>query len=409
MKNEILADVLLEAIPGLTATDPIILKVKKEIEDDKLISNLQQLNTSPLSYNPFAVELLINETTELLQSCIQKRTELKTLEVTLLTDCINKILSAKRREYDASLQNADAAYPNSNKALSKQSKLILSQTTAEADPASSQQVATYEKAIKDAKKELKAESDKYEDILSEFALDPNSGINFLSRYVELKEIYWEDFKEVFRKLKCLEVGFKTVYEIDSPLPAISKDTLLNKYYIWLKDNLLKLSKILEQEQEFTLILPLKAGLFDKDSANADSPLFKVAGFDTKRSSGTIDFKIPRSILAGKKTFRIRNIGANIRRDDRINSAEYWNIKINLPRQKDSLGNTYSMPELNISCSNAKDVNYDNQVKSLTYFNANPFIENDDWRIKVPAFSSLSSPRDQIQDIVLFIRLALIEQ
>ncbi|MDZ4712924.1 MAG: hypothetical protein SGI89_11460, partial [bacterium] len=409
MKNQILADVLMEAIPTLTPTDPIIVKVKKEIEDDKLIQDLQQLNAAPLSYNPFAVELLINEATELLQSCIQRRTELKNLEVTLLTDSINKILSVKKRDYDTKVINADTSYTNSSKVLSKQSKVTVSSTNIEAEANSVLQIATYETTIKDAKKDLKSENEKYEDILLETSQDPNSGINYLSRYIEVKEIYWEDFKEVFRKLKCLEVGFKTVYEIDSPLPIISKDSLLNKYYVWLKNNLLKLSKVLEQEQEFTLILPLNVGIFDKDSPNATTPIFKVANFDTKRNSGTIDFKIPQNILNGKKLFRIRSIGANIRRDDRINNAEYWNIKVNLPKQKDSSGNTYSMPELTISCNNSKDVSYDNQVKSLTYFNANPFITNDDWRIQVPAFSSQSNPRDQIQDIVLFIRIALIEQ
>ncbi|MDR2238696.1 MAG: hypothetical protein LBE92_21490 [Chryseobacterium sp.] len=408
-KNQILAEVLIEAIPDLTPNDSVIIKVKKEIEDDRLMQDLNQLNEAPLAYNPFAVELLLNEASELLQSCIQKRTELKNLEITLLTDSINKIMSVKKRDYESKVIESDNNFSSSGKILSKQSALkVGTDNVITAEISSVQKVEEYEKNIKSAKRELKAVNDKYEDLLSEFSQDNNSGLNYLSRYIETKEIYWEDFKEVFRKLKCLEVGFKTVYDIDSPLPPVTKDNLLNKYYLWLKRNLLKLSKILEQEQEFTLILPLKTGFFDKDSAAVTSPIFNIPTFDIKRDSGTIEFKLPKNILSGKKLVRIRNIGAGVRRDDRINNAEYWNLKVILPKQKDSLGNSYLLPEFTVSCTNAKDLTFDNQVKSLAYFNADPFVENDDWRIKVPAFSSQGNPRNQIQDIILFIRVALTE-
>lgn len=403
-KNKILARTLLEAFPDISASDPIIEIIKQEIEDDELMDSLKLINAAPLAYYPYSVELLINEASELIQSCIQKRNELKNLEVTLLTEAINRILDRQRKVYEDQVVEAEIGFTNSSKMLSKQTKVKYTNVWQEADPASAQEIKVFEDAIKKARRELKSEYEKYDDLTNEFAKDINSGLNFLYRYKETKEIYWEDFQELFRKLKSLEVGFKTVYEINSPLPTISKENFLNRCYIWLKQNLLKVSKILEKEQEFTLVFPLKVGVFEKDGATA---IGAVADFDNKRNIGLIEFKIPKSLLQGKKLVRIRHIGLSLRIDARTNDIEHWNVKVYVPKQTDSQNTEWSIPELCITATNGREILPENQVRSLAYFNVNPFIENDDWKIRLPVKSSKEQARSTINDVIISLKLAVI--
>lgn len=429
-KNDILAALINEtrlktnsSILPLATSDLAI--IKRELEDDKLLEELERINSSPLAYNPFGVELLLSDTSELLKSCIEKRTELKNLEVILLNDSINKILSEQKRKYEKEIDAVEKKYPDTAKILAKQIKLKTSPTSVEADDLSVNEIRKYEEEIEDLTDKLKKQCEYYEDLLQDFSNDKNSGLNYLARYMELKEIYWEDFKEVFRKLKSLEVGFKTVYDIDIELPKISEDNLLNKYYIWLKANLLKLNKLLETEQEFTLTISLRNGIpvsgkFPEGGWTADVALKpEKTDWGTLLESCMFDFSLSaysKGRLRDKK-FKIRNIAATILLDEyregEMKTPEYWQISIKPPDQKDSLGNNYSLPYLNFNCCNSKEEPSGDQVKSSTYFNSDPYAGW--WSIKnsyngtqhnqISRYGSATRPI--IIDILIFLRVSVI--
>lgn len=432
-KNEILADLINKArqtndssvsrlaVSPLESSD--IDLIKRELEDDKLLKELAKINSSPLAYNPFAVEFLLSDTTELLKSCIEKRTELKNLEVTLLNDSINKLLLAQKRKYEKEIADVDERYPNLDKKLAKQIKLKTTPDAVEADDTSVTEIRKYEEEIKRLNNGLKKEYEDYEDLLQEFSKDKNSGLNYLARYMELKEIYWEDFKEVFRKLKSLEVGFKTVYEIDTTLPPITNDNLLNKYYLWLKHNLLKLNKLLETEQEFTIPVSLKEGFPSPGGGNNVVNIF--SSYAKKAEWGrliffpfqfTLDAPMSTSAFFNKK-HRIRSIGASIILSSSIKSKmtaaeDYWQINIKPPALKDSLGNKYDIPFLSIACSNSNGLPIDNQIKSSTYFNANPFGGTWDFKISIQGtqhnqIDHFGADNSIIADVLLFIKVAVI--
>ncbi|MEO8436402.1 MAG: hypothetical protein ABI596_15995, partial [Pyrinomonadaceae bacterium] len=417
MGRQILVDTILQANPHFSVEDPVITIIKKELESDALLAELRVINNEELTYNPFIVELLINESTDLIQSCIQQRTELKNLEVTLLTDSINKILSRKRRSYEKAVIDADANIPAAHKTLSKQYRLKYSENSIMSDDESSDAVKRYEDTLKAARTDLRTEFETYEDLLIDFSKDANSGLNYFLRYKEKKELYWEDLKELFRKLKSLERGFATVYRIVAPLPELSQSGLLNQYYLWLKSNLLKLSKILETEQEFTLFIPIKNGFRTRKGGIAILfPTENLRGqpwretFDEMRNAGEFVFKLPPAILEFKRHIRTRSIGVLVRTKDRQDLQEFWNLTITLPKQVDSTGHEWRIPKLVVTATNSRDLLYDYQAKSLSYFNANPFARDGDWRIEFPETSSIDNPRrsDIILDVILVLRVAVTE-
>lgn len=388
-KNEILAGLINKAAQLSAFTNPLYSDsaldlIRSELEDTRLLEDLNKINSAPPFYNPFGVEFLIGDTTELLKSCLQKRTELKNLEVVLLNDCIGKLMAARRKEFENDIDELNKNYPGSSGILSKQTKLKTNLDSVEADEASSVQVKNYETSVRDIKEKLDTEAAHYEKVLEEFSADKNSGLNYLTRYIELKEIYWEDYRELFRKLKSLEVGFKTVYDMNVPLPEIGSDNLLNKYYIWLKNGMLALNKILETEQEFTMAISIKGG---RPGYGSGEDLFPVVVRPNNgihfllNASGNLKFSLgyaSSSDFFYQKKLRLRSIGASIRLHDEIENntktTDYWSVSLRPPAQTDSAGNKITLPIQHILCTNSKETTFDHQHKSSAIFNINPIPE-----------------------------------
>lgn len=417
------------------ATDYEISVVRRELEDDQLMAELKNIcaNTTSLAYNPFAIEFLVSDTIELLKSCLQKRTDLKNLEVTMLTDSVGKILAVKRRNYQNEILAAEATYPQPEKILSKQSRIKLSDNQLEADENSAAAVRQYEDAIKKLAKDYKVESEKYEDLLIAFSKDKKSGLNYIARYVELKEIYWDDVKEVFRKLKSVEVGLNTVYEMDTRLPEVTEENLLNKCYLWLKESLLKLSKLLNREQEFSIAISLKHGTATAPDGNMAKVLVLFNGEASPKSpkdikwdeflkAGNFSFNIMWGAAADsvyfQKKYRLKSISLQL---TGIGSEGYMNIRLQPPSAKDVNSNEYTPPSLTYLCSVSRGTG--DQTSNLSYVNTNPF--NAWWKMGLSSSTlsgnDLVTKREQllvgvgknviidtaIDDIKLFMRIAVI--
>jgi hypothetical protein len=425
-KNQILADLLKNSLLEINISDSDFDTVRRELEDDQLISELKEIVEGPLAYNPFGVEFLLSDTTNLLQSCLQKRTELKSLEVTLLSDCMNKVVAVKKRQFDQDVAKVELRYPDLVRTLAKQTKLKSTAGSVEPHEDSVKQVSAYESEMKSLKDSFKSITNELEDQLLEFSKDKNSGLNYLSRYSALKEIYWIDVKELFRKLKSLQIGFKSVYNIDTKWPGISSDNLLNSYYKWLKESLLKFNKLLETEQEFTITVSIKHGVpmagGGNDPIQISSKYTDLSDWGRLLWMAPFSFKFSPYMMGdfGGKYHRIRSIGGTIILSDKgkkqpSSSEDYWSMQVKPPDAKDSDGNIYTMPFFTFTCSNSIPVPNDSQVKSKNYFNIDPY--SGWWDVKLSFQGSqgvqfvdgadISGDDPLIADILVFIKVAII--
>ncbi|TDH18173.1 hypothetical protein EXU57_24290 [Segetibacter sp. 3557_3] len=237
----------------------VIDKIKSEIENDGLFKELDIISKQR-NYNPFNVENLVNKVSSSIISLIQKRDELKNLEVTLLNTCTNKLITNSVKEKDIALTDLDNKkrdFLNSN--LNKQISVLNNTKNITAAPDSLKKVKDYESSKNTIVTTYIKKVDELQDRYEQLNYVDDSGLNYLNRYVQLKELYWEDFKSFFSFLISLDIGLKTVYSINEGLPNYNKFVLLNDYYKWFKRSLIKLDQLFETDQETTLCLSLAHG------------------------------------------------------------------------------------------------------------------------------------------------------
>jgi hypothetical protein len=104
MKNQILFNVLKNSRPKNFYSDEQLSKINEGIESESLKNELLLL-LNEVNYNPFCIEILISKCSSLLNSVLEKRDELKSIEVLLLNQSINKILRDKRKENEILIEN----------------------------------------------------------------------------------------------------------------------------------------------------------------------------------------------------------------------------------------------------------------------------------------------------------------
>jgi hypothetical protein len=385
--------------PDPIVDSPIIKSLNFETDDTQLVNNMTMITGA--FYNPFPVEVLINESVDLMQSCITQRNILRNLEISILTSNINQSLADAKIENQNRNKLAEDNFLSSNQVLIKQIKISTINDNMVADPNSATEVKKYEFDLNDAKRIYQNACNNLQAIASAYSAQPNTATNYILRYREAKELFITDFEELYMKLKSLEVGLKGVYNIDMPMPEPISNPL-NGLYKYLKQAIFSLGRLLDRDEECTLILPLKTGY-----ENINGVTWNLADFDAQLATGTISFKLPSSIFPLKECARLRGIGVCMRIDARATENELWNITISPPLQKILQVVPINPPTLSLGCLNARELTYDNQAKSLTFLNADPFANNN-WVIKLPEKSSFGNPRSDIQDIYLYLRIAVID-
>ncbi len=401
MKEEIVSKILKAyQIPD---TDPIRNNLLRDIEDENLVSNLNSIHTLPRTmYNPFRVEMLIDDCIRLISSLLIKRTELKNLEVIMVRE------SAKKTMLNERIDNPAANNEYSAMMVGDIEKKII-------NDALSNKLAEYEKALDNLSNQI------------------DSGLNYPNRYNELLEIYKLDYEEFYTKLKSVEVGVKTVYGIDEPLPTIDDGAItqaLNKYYLWIKKILIKLDIILENEQEQTMIIPLLRGFEKTVEISGDNPVIEgkikfvsddqITAF---KRTGKLQFNLTSELLPGKKFVRIRDVNVYIFIDKYVKIGQgtsfeslssdhrndIRNTTIKIPPQMDRNGNSWTAPELFFAAPLINSTIIESKNNCNSYYNANPFAGN--WQIKVAKSSCSPDPqeyeREKIQDILLVLRVAFV--
>ncbi|MEO8211016.1 MAG: hypothetical protein ABI840_10675 [bacterium] len=270
----------------------------------------------------------------------------------------------------------------------------------------------------------------FEKNLLDLSNNDDSGLHYLNRYIFLKKVYEDDFIEFFKKIKSLEVGLQTVYKLSDKngnfftlpkLPPVNpKNKLLNEYYTWIKDVILAMTKLLQTEQEQSIVIGLNYGTWDKDVnyllKGYDDPSIKINGLAT--------FNLNNEMLGNKKLVRIRGIGVYMLHPEHpkqpLNSptdnenyyknsfVEYWNVKMKLPKQTDINGNIWEIPQLIFSAPNLNSGLKDMYIKSDTYYNADPFANHDSnilqWEIEVGKKGTIGTDRSQISHTYLILKL-----
>lgn len=406
MPNTLLTRILEDSRPSEFYSDEQLNKVKESVESDSLKDELLSLRND-IIYNSFGVEILMSKCSGLINSLLEKRDELKSLEVLLLNQSLSRILRAKSKENDSKIEviedaNKDFIYRN----ISSNSELKFENNKILAEESSINNLSHLKDAFLNLKQEYKTSIDEINNTFDEFSQKEDSGLNYLDRYIEKKEIYRFLFKELFKYLVSLEEGFKTVYNINTNLPDIHSSNLLNDFHSWFRNNLLELEKITQYEQEFDLIISLNRGVYDK---NGKIAAFNIANFAQQRDSGLIDFRLPRELL-NKRNTRLRGISmATIFVDSNqwyVN--EIFSFKVKLPNQIDSRGRTIAVPHLNINAPHYFKLSKDFQAIGNFFINIDPFAE-DSWQITIPSRGSLYSEATianyNITDIILILKIA----
>lgn len=387
-KNDILAD-LLAGLPGIKInsaseiSDPILAIVRKELEDDDLLKDLKAI-TSPdtkLSASPYGFEYILSDTTSLIHRCMDKRTDLKNLEVALLNDTVSRILSEKQKGYEKGIRDVEEAYPELAGLLAKQTSLVNNGNEIKGDDASINKVNEFEGKVKQINSEFRNDKESLEKMVLDFKEDNNSGLNYLARYIELKEIYWNDMKELFGKLRVLEVALYDLYSIESKLPQIEKGTnLLNECYIWLKKNLQLLNGMLEYEEEYSVVISLRNGIILGPGSMVllqhpdDDNTIEPKNVDWSRFMKA-DYFYFYAMLSGQN-LRIRNIGAKIVFNGRYHTesmqgaTDYWALSISPPfdvvtvSDKPRKNEKFYNPSVSLICSTTEEFSYDAGTKKV---------------------------------------------
>ena len=324
---------------------------------------------------------------------------------------INKILSKKKKDFDDRILKLDEDNIEfSSSVIIKQNCLKGDQTqNVIGDESSIERVSKYENVMLEYRKGFKAQADKYESILEEFSENLSSGLNYLDRYKSMKEMYWEDLKELFRKVKSLYVGLSGVYGIHEPLPSFKEPSFLNELYLWQKSVMLQLSKLLESEQETTVVISLRNGF--SDTSGGRFSFFTQEDFDRQLVKGVLEFSIPEvaddmnSPFSNRHRPRLRSISVFVN----ANEYDIWNLRIKIPNP---YSNHYT-PDLFIS-ANSPSINskFEFEFKSLSYFNLSPIGV---WEIFFPDYSSAGTnrissynpDRSVIDNVFLVLKLSLI--
>lgn len=380
MKNEILFTLLKEAQITENLSHETIEKLTLEIENEELKTSFSTVTPYP----PYNVELSIKRVNFSLNALLSKREELKNLEVALLNAALNKLTFKEHREKEIALRQLNK---NSNKlineSLLKQRELIQDGNTFSGSVESIKEIEEYERVQNDLLESFNDKIYALNDEFQKFADDPNCGLNFLSRYSKLREIYEDDYRTFYQYITTYEIGLRTVYKLYLPLPSFAEPDLLNAYYLWFKKSLLKLDNVLISDREYPMIMSFKAEMNPTLDLTSHFTI-KIgypdgANFKTKLDeSGDIYFKIEGRNIEPYLNCRLK--GLNIYHKA-TNPSAIFRIELTPPQQVDANGVAWQASTIFLNSEHFQK--YDKETLFITNdsFNINPFNDNF-WRLRI---------------------------
>lgn len=388
-------------VPVLEPIDTGIIELLKPIE----------LADPNKYYNPLQVESLLDQATIHINACLKRQEEAQELEDRAVNMALEWQLIQKLYDIDKEeLKAEENVYSDMlSKVVGKQTSLSNNEGEVSATENSSNSIKDYEKSIRKLKKERIDAIKLNNDLIKRKSLLVGNALNYLERFQNVKQLFQEDIRQVYSMLKAAEEGLKIVYQINNPLPDITDNGYLYLLYIWLKQTINKLEDDLQQDYEYTLLIPLRVGLAVKDQHikfYENDNMFKQA-----RNTRYLKITIPQEIFPGMKFIRLRGLNVRIRRENEdVNKAfvnEVWNTIVTLPKQRMSNDEQIEIPKAYISAYTMKskgDISSHDQFHGIGLYNASPIGE---WEIELPRQGSRgNSIDDNMNDIYLEFQLAV---
>lgn len=384
--------------------DEMVSKIQDDLEPDSFRDELREIK---LKYNYYPVEILISKCKGLLHSLLEKRDEIKGLEVSLLNQAMTRALKDIDNEKAQALQDLDNTHKEFlSKGFLKNIEFEIDvNKNIKAKDSSIKNLTTIEKDFKDQNEKYRKKIEDVEVNYESYTFGENSGVNFLERIIEKKEIYHSIFKEFYANLISLKEGFSVVYNINRNFPELNSTNLLNEYYKWLTDSIIALNELVQDEQEVELIISLKNGVPNEKAVITDS---NISDFNTQVASGLLHFKLPKAIL-NKKFVRLRSVDLQTDLGDGNQwfQNEVFSCEVKLPNQK---GNK-ALPKLRINAQHYFKANLTYKNDHTFSTNIDPFSD-DEWQINIPARGCFhinsDIPKSQIRNIFLILRVAYLD-
>ncbi len=407
MENELLVQALLASKPiGFYSNDKLE-RIKEGINPPSLINELLTLSNYA-QHNFYEVESLLQKCNRLINSLLERRDELKNLEVYMLNQCLSQTL--RKKSYNSEIQLQQLQEENKeliNALLTNNSILKFKDDTIQADEVSQHAVADFATKVTALKNTNRKDVDQIEATFEQFSENIDSGLNYLDRYLEKKDTYAFLLKELYKYLVCLAFGLNIIYDIKEPLPSVNNELLLNKFHTWFRQRIVDLEKITEYEHEVDIICDIKNGMHN---INEYIPNSNHPNIVTQIAGGIIIYTVPNEVLKDKKNIRLRGVSVYLAvgTGDIQNNPQYLNevfpVEIKFPSQLTPWGSALpGIPDLRLNATSYLKYNRDLQTSSTYFYNINPFRRP--WTIRIAGRGNLLLSRSAISNVYLILKIA----
>ncbi len=311
-----------------------------DIGSDKL---LESYKNSWLTYPPLDVEYLVQTLNDHLYNCLEYRDKAQDLEVKAFHEASEQLLQRRLLE---SMEQQMALFAEYEPKLLKNSyKTNFDQ---ESGNVNSSDTAYWKNLLAEQKKQLAINLEAVNTRLTRFN-ENGGGNNFVERFDFLKELFQKDLIEAYCRGKAACLGLKSIYDIDIPLPEVTRVGYLNKLIIWARTVTYELEKKLFGVRETTVAFVLHDGSTAAAATAApthDTPrIFTGDAFrGIRANNGSYIFKIPKDYFErldlNLVNPRLKGLDIHVLAPDDKQPEKYWRIFVETPEKKIEIGNGF---------------------------------------------------------------------
>ncbi|WP_262694411.1 hypothetical protein [Kordiimonas aquimaris] len=360
---------------------------------DDSVSLYDEANVLSQSFNPFEVDLLLEEVFGHLNTCLSVHQS----ALVMAEKAVSFAISQSQEKQKVKALEEHLSYLNSPKALAytsgkinQQTKLVMEGEHAQGEAASvAGALSDTEARLKVTEEEIRIKK-QLQRSLREQATRQGSPLNYPERYKKEKQVFVGEFKKLLAKSLAIAVGIDTIFDIKLPVPDAGAD-LLHRLNTWYNEVVAELEKEMSMQQVLNFKLPISERYkyaFNDCPALIDSD---ASTFGAQRNAGTLEFTIPEELFAHFKNIRLLSVGLRAfvssqlgPKKKRPPRSEMISCILKPPSQK--LSNGYAIELQGHPLELYTNINLHTVLDGETdaYFNINPVGE---WEVKLPKTST----------------------
>ena len=259
--------------------------------------------------------------------------------------------------------------------------------------------ATFESAHAPLRLELFNEEANMRRKRASLAVQPNVGLNYRQRLIEIQAIFDQDFISAYERLLAVERGLASVYGIREPLSLVDQEPSLTHLLVWARRRIDDLACLLEREVVFTQTVSVRA-LADDEAWRA---------FE---GSGMLTFDLPASMFAGVVLVRLRGLQAAVQS---VHANKSWSIVLTVPPAAKALqagGGSADIDQSSIPSLRLGNVGVrlpgraEARVDARLIANASPIGS---WQLRLIDVPNVGGGSSAVDDVELDLRLACIPE